>query len=129
MINPQIRKCLESGFFITLCLFLILFFLNVTYFALNSKPLLLGRIDNDHFTSYVIVLAGVCTAMGKFLGGWLFDQFDFYHLMTVSIIGNIVGGFLFYFYAYNEFFIVLSIILMNTFGNFILVWIILEIND
>jgi hypothetical protein len=86
-------------------------------FALNSKPLLLGRVDNDHFTSYVIVLAGVCTALGKFLGGWLFDQFNFYHLMTVSIIGNIMGGFIFYLYAYDQFFIVISIILMNIFGN------------
>ena len=90
----------------------------MTYFALNSKPILLNRIEDDHFASYVIVLAGICTAVGKFLGGWLFDKFDFYRLMMVSILGNILGGCIFFFYAFNKFFIVVSIILMNVFGNF-----------
>ena len=75
-------------------------FLSVTYLSLNAKDILISRINDDHFATYIIILAIVSTTLGKFVFGFLFDKIDFYILLTLCIILNLIAGIVFYFFGY-----------------------------
>jgi predicted MFS family arabinose efflux permease len=84
--------------------------------SINRKPFLMNRINNDFFVSSTAVIAGISTALGRFLFGYLYDNYPIISLLKVCLIINILTGFLFYFFAFTEFLIVFFDIFYNISG-------------